>query len=271
MNVKKRIVLLLCITAITLITIDVRAGDSGPLSSVRSGVREVFSPLQKGVSAITEPVGNFFDGFVNASDLKKENEELRREVTRVKTQNKTFAAAVSENERLRKILELVGTLDTESTTARVVTGSPSNFETTLQIDRGRDSGIVVGDAVVDGDGLVGRVIEVSKTRSTILLITDSSSGVGVRESRTGTVGIAQGQDGRSTLRMDFVDPDAKIKKGDAVVTSGLQGGRFPANIPVATVRSAKTNASGLTKDVVLDPIVDISKISIVSVLHTGNR
>lgn len=269
MNVKKRVVILLCITALTLITIDVRGGTTGPLGKVRSTVREAFSPLQKGVSAVSSPVGNFFDGLVHASDLKKENKKLKQEVNDVKTKNKTYEAAVGENERLKKLLEVVNEIDVENTTARVIAGAPSNFETTIQIDRGTKDGIKAGDPVIDGDGLVGRIIEVSSSRATILLITDSSSGVGVRDSRSKVVGIAQGKSGASDIAMQFVDPDADIKKGDTVVTSGLQGGKFPPNIPVGIVKSVKKNPSGLTKDVVLKPIINLDAVSIVSVLHTG--
>ncbi len=269
MAVKKRVALLLCITALTLIAIDVRGGNSGPLGAVRSGVREVFSPLQKGINAVASPVGNFFDGVVNASELKDENEKLRKEVTEVKTINNTYVAAVSENDRLRALLKLVDELDVKNTTAHVITGSPSNFETTLQVDRGSSSGVKVGDPVVEGFGLVGRVIDVSDTRATVLLITDATSGVGVRDARSEVVGIAQGQSGESTLAMQFVDPDADVKKGDTVVTSGLQDGRYPPNIPVATVKKVKRNSSGLMKDVTLTPIVDIDRISVVSILHTS--
>lgn len=269
MNVKKRVVILLCITALTLITIDVRGGTTGPLGAVRSAVREAFSPLQKGVNAVSSPITGFFDGLVNASDLKNENETLRQEVNDVKTQNKTYEAAVGENERLKKLLGIVNEIDVKNTTARVIAGAPSNFETTIQVDRGTNDGVKVGDPVIDGDGLVGRIIEASASRATILLITDSSSGVGVRDSRSEVVGIAQGKSGSSTVEMQFVDPDADVKKGDTVVTSGLQGGKFPPNIPVGVVKSVKKNPSGLTKDVILRPIIDLDSVSIVSILHTG--
>ena len=236
MTVKKRVLFLLCITALTLITIDVRGGTTGPIGAVRSTVREVFSPLQRSISAVISPVSNFTDGIANASELKNENERLRKKVTKIKTENKTLEAASNENKRLRKLLKLVEEIDTESVTARIITGSPSNFETTIQVNRGSNAGVEVGDPVIDGDGLVGRVIEVSATRATILLITDSTSGVGVRNSRSEIAGIAQGESGSKFMSMEFVDPDADIKKGDNVVTSGLQDGRFPPNIPVATIK-----------------------------------
>lgn len=270
MNVKKRIVLLLVITACTLITIDVRGGTTGPLGAVRSGVREVFSPLQRGVTAVTNPIGDFFEGISNATELKDENEKLQEENAELRTKNKTFEAAASENERLRDLLKLADETDVRNTTARIITGSPSNFETTVQINKGSSQGVSVGDAVIASDGLLGRIIEVSRNRSTVLLITDPTSGVGVRNTRSEVAGIAQGYAGRKTLSMEFVDPDADIKKGDTVVTSGLQSGRFPPNIPFGTVVKVSNDPSGLGKNVTLEPVVDLSRVSIVSVLHTGS-
>lgn len=271
MNVKKRIVLLLCITALTLITIDLRGGSTGPLGAVRSGVREVFSPVQRSLNAVANPVGDFFSGLTNASEYKRENEKLRTELTNLETKNKRYEAAANENDRLKKLLDLAENVEATNTSARIITGSPSNFETTIQIDRGAKSGISTGDSVISGEGLIGRVIDVSSSRSTVLLIADPSSGVGVRNTRSEVVGIAQGVAGRSTLDMEFVDPDADIKAGDTVVTSGLQFGRFPPNLPVATVQRVRKDPSGLSKFVTLEPVVDLSRLSIVTVLHTGNR
>ena len=215
------------------------------------------------------PVSDFVDGVTNASDLKSENRKLRQKVTEVKTENKTLEAAANENQRLRKLLELVEEINVDSVTARIITGSPSNFETTIQVNKGSSSDVKVGDPVIEGDGLVGRVIEVSSSRATVLLIIDSTSGVGVRDSRSEVAGIAQGESGSKYMSMQFVDPDADVKKGDNVVTSGLQDGRFPPNIPVATVKSVKKDPSGLSKNVQLAPIVDLDRISVVSILRVG--
>jgi len=221
------------------------------------------------MSAVVSPVSDFVDGVTNASDLKSENRKLRQKVTEVKTENKTLEAAANENQRLRKLLELVEEINVDSVTARIITGSPSNFETTIQVNKGSSSDVKVGDPVIEGDGLVGRVIEVSSSRATVLLIIDSTSGVGVRDSRSEVAGIAQGESGSKYMSMQFVDPDADVKKGDNVVTSGLQDGRFPPNIPVATVKSVKKDPSGLSKNVQLAPIVDLDRISVVSILRVG--
>ena len=268
MALKKRLVLLLCITALTLIAVDVTG--SQPLKFVRSTMREIFSPLQKGVGVITTPIGDFFDGITNASDLKDENRKLKKDLSEEKTKNQQYVAAVSENEKLTKLLKLNSIVRADKTTARVVTGAPSNFELTIQIDKGKNDGIVVGDAVIEGNGLVGRIIETSSSRSTVLLLGDASSGVGVRDSRSSIVGIFQGHASNNELDLNFVDPDADIKKGDLLVTSGLQGGRFPVNLPVGTVKSVGKDPSGLANKIVVTPIVDLSQVSVVSVLHTSD-
>jgi len=268
MAIKKRLVLLLCITALTLIAVDVSGAI--PLNFLRSGVREVFSPVQKGVGAITTPIGDFFEGITNSSDLKKENRELKKELSAQETKNEQYVGAVSENETLSKLLKLDKTIEAEKTTARVVTGAPSNFENTIQIDKGKNDGVVVGDPVVEGNGLVGRIIEASSTRATVLLLSDATSGVGVRNSRTSIVGIAQGITFNDKLAFNFIDPDADMKKGDLLVTSGLEDGRFPANIPVGHIKSIQKDPSGLANKITITPLVNFSEVSIVSVIHTSD-
>ena len=62
----------------------------------------------------------------------------------------------------------------------MVAGSPGNFESTIAVDKGMDDGIVSGMPVVAGDGLVGRVVQASRKRATVLLLTDPNSGASVR-------------------------------------------------------------------------------------------
>ena len=207
MAIKKRLVLLLCITALTLIAVDVSGAI--PLNFLRSGVREVFSPVQKGVGAITTPIGDFFEGITNSSDLKKENRELKKELSAQETKNEQYVGAVSENETLSKLLKL-------------------------------------------------------------LLLSDATSGVGVRNSRTSIVGIAQGITFNDKLAFNFIDPDADMKKGDLLVTSGLEDGRFPANIPVGHIKSIQKDPSGLANKITITPLVNFSEVSIVSVIHTSD-
>src|SRR5207253_6910177 len=129
--------------------------------------------------------------------------------------------------------------------ARVVATSPSNFQLTVEIDRGLPAGIQKGMPVVTGAGLVGRVVEVSQERATVLLLTDPSFNVGIRLSGSGAVGVARGNGTRQPLPVDLVDVGTKVAAGEVVTPSGLQGSVFPAGIPVGRVRAAKVPPAAL--------------------------
>src|SRR5205807_1097386 len=172
-NRRRTILTLIVLTAVTLITLDVRG--SGPISALRGGAHDVVNPI--------------------------------------------------------------------AVAAQVVEGAPSNFEFTVQIGKGESDGVGVDMTVVTGAGLVGRVFEVSRDRATVLLVKDPQSGVGVRIEKSGTPGVVKGRGDSDTLRVDFVEPNVDVTKGEVVYTSGQQNSSFPAAIPIGTV-SKVTKAHG---------------------------
>jgi rod shape-determining protein MreC len=137
----------------------------------------------------------------------------------------------------------------------------------VQINKGSDDGITVGSAVVGPAGLIGRVDEVSGGRATVLLLTDPSFQVGVRIGAQGEVAVARGAGARRALRVSLVAPSAAIRKGDSVVTSGLNGSPFPAGVPVGVLGSVTREVGDLDLNVSLDPVADLAHARYVRVLR----
>jgi len=139
----------------------------------------------------------------------------------------------------------------------------------VEIDRGTNDGIAKDMPVVASAGLVGRVVRVSKARSTVLLVTDPGSSVGIRVSTTGSVGVATGNGPGQSLRVDYVDadPNIKVARDDGVVTSGLQGGRFPAGIPIGKVVAVSIPPGAVQQDITVRPAVDLKRLQFVQVLQ----
>lgn len=153
------------------------------------------------------------------------------------------------------------------TAARVTAIGVSNYDATIDIDKGTNDGIAVGMPVVTGRGLVGRVTETSGNSSKVLLTSDSTSNVGVRIGGDGEIGVATGIGSKEALRVDLVDLDSNIKPGDVAVTSGLEGSLFPAGIPVGTVESVDAGQRDLRKTVKMRPLAELGKLDSVSVLQ----
>lgn len=262
---RRPILVLLVVTAVALITLDVRG--SGPISTVRGGAHDVVDPIAGALDAVFSPVGDWIDGVTSAASLKDENARLRRRLDAARGEQAAARAAVEENKDLKKLLDLPFAEDTNAVAAPVVEGAPGNFELTVQIGKGASDGVGADMPVVTGAGLVGRVVEVSRDRATVLLTQDPQSGVGVKMERSGTFGVAKGRGDSSTLRVDFVDPAADVTVGEVVSTAGVQNSPFPAGIPLGTVSKVTRTPGDLQQDVLVKPLVDFSHLDYVKVLR----
>ena len=259
--------LLLVLTAITLLTLDARGSTSRVFDKLKNAASDAFAPVQRSTSDALQPVGDFFSGALHYGDLKKENARLREQVQEQQASVVQAAEAEREAQSLKDIqkLDFVGDIPTVS--ASVVTTSTSNFDLTVEIDRGTDAGVAVGMPVVAANGLIGRVTQVSHVRATVLLVTDPGSNVGVRVVSSGEVAVAGGNGPGRPLRLDLVDNKTTVAKGDNIVTSGLQGGRYPAGLPVGRVSSVVAAPGAIQPDVEVDPIVDLHRLEFVKVLQ----
>ncbi len=264
------ILLLLVLTAITLITLDQRSGGHGFLDRARSSVRQAYAPVARTVNDALRPLGDYLHGVFHYGDLRTENARLREQLAEARIAQ---LSAADDLRRLRELLaeqhlDFVGDIPTVA--AQVYGTTSSNFEMTIQINRGTDAGVGTGMPVVYAGGLVGRVVEVSATRATVLLLTDPTSHVGVRFPNNDE-GIATGTGSGSPLQVELVDPKTVLKPNDVLFTSGGQGGLYPAGIPVGIVRSATHQPGVLQQNVTLDPVVDPSSLEFVEVLEWAPR
>lgn len=264
---RRSVLVLLVLTAITLITLDERGQGTGVIATARHGAHDLVAPLQSAADDVFTPVGEWFDGVVHESDLSRENKRLRRELTQARGQAARGRDARRENDELKKLAQLPYLAGVPSVAAEIVSGSPGNFESTVTLDKGTTSGITKGEPVVAGDGLVGRVIDASRRRATVLLLTDPAAGVGVRLEQRAAPGVATGQVGSALLTLTALDADVPVAKGELAVTAGLQDAAYPAGIPVARVDSVRKAAGEVGRTILLRPLVDTSRVEFVRVLR----
>lgn len=263
--------LLLVLTAVTILTLDQRGGGWAPVGTVKDGARDAFSPVQGALARVFSPIGDFVGGIVHYGDLEAENARLRRENEALQG----LAARADDADReVRALLdqqdiEFVG--DIPRIGARVVANARSNFLLTIEIGKGTADGVAQGMPVVTGAGLLGRVVEVSRTRATVLLITDRTSSVGIRLSSSGDIGVAGGRGVDADLPVDLIDPATVVEPDEVAVTSGIETGAFPPGIPVGTVVKAERRQGELQQDVTIKPVVDMSRLTFVQVLQWSAR
>jgi rod shape-determining protein MreC len=258
---------LLVLTSLALLTLDFR--DAAIVQSARRTAGNAFSPLRGAAETVSEPFANAWHGITDYGDVKAENDELRRQV------EEQEGGAVLEEDAVQQLEELLAQQgldwvgDIGTTSARVLSGSPSNFSQTIDISKGSRAGIAVGMPVVNGAGLVGKVVLVTNDRATVQLITDPDFAVGVRLLGTQVTGTARGQGAGEDLIADTnLEPDAEAlpKPGTSVTTSGIDVASFPASIPVGKVRSVNESSGGLTIDLFVRPMADTDRLAFVTVL-----
>jgi rod shape-determining protein MreC len=262
---------LLILTSVTLVTVDVRGGGNGLVADIRGGARDAFAPVQAAVSSVVSPVTDFFAGVFDYGNLKRQNALLREQLVQRDSNGVEAVDAQRERQDLLDLLKLDAVADIPSVAARVIAGPVSNFQLSLVIDRGSDSGLVKGMPVVSGSGLVGRLSEVSHRQATVLLVTDPSFDVGVRLSPSGDVGVATGQGSGKPLSVGLVDPNLKLVPGAVLATSGLQDSPFPPGLPIGRIRSASARPGALRQDVTADPVVNSAGLAFVRVLLWSPR
>lgn len=257
---------ILILASVTIITLGYKGGTNGWVSGAKGVAADAFAPVQSAANSVFRPIGNFFAGAARYGSVKSENARLRQEIAALRAQS----ALASSYHRQAIALEAQDHLAFAGTLHQVVTqvaaGSPSNFQGTIELDKGTDAGIKVGMPAVSGTGLLGRVVSVSRLRATVLLITDPSSQVGVRFGDRGHLAVAVGEGKGRLLAVLDVAPGTRLVRHELMVTSGGQGDLYPAGIPVGTVVSASDSPGALQEAVSLTPFVNLGTEQVVSVL-----
>ena len=268
---RRRVRLLLALlvaVAIALVTIDFRSGDDGGLDRLRGMATSVLRPIQDGVGVLVRPFSDTAAAVGDLFAVRSENRELRARVEALEERRRVLDDLERENAELRDLLAIADRTELPTVTARVVALAPSNFEWTITIDVGATDGVERGMPVIDGDGLVGRIIQVTPNASRVLLAIDPSFSAAARTARTGEVGVLDGRGG-DPMVLRLLDPAATVDVGDPIVTSSYQGGVFPAGIPIGTVSQVTEGTSPLTREVQVNPYVDFTRLHHVVVVFTS--
>lgn len=273
---RRPVLLVLVVLALVLVTIDSRG--NGLIDSFRRLSRDSLAPVQSVVDSAFTPVRNAVDGVTGYGSVKDQNALLKKKVAELEGRLLRERAVGSEVNELGKLLDLPTIQDATGVAARVISGSPGNFERTVVINKGVSKGVDVGQPVVAGNGLVGKVTQASANESTVTLIDSPGIGVGVRLEHSNERGIAEGRTGEREMRLNFLtkvlsectetsSPDTCISKGELVFTSASAAAAFPPDIPVAKVTGISRKTGELESTVTLRPLVDLNDISYVKVLR----
>ncbi|MEN8238027.1 MAG: rod shape-determining protein MreC [Actinomycetota bacterium] len=256
------LLLALVILGFIIATFDVRSESDGVTNVMREGTQSVLTPFQKGVDWVVTPLVGFIDGVSNIAGLRDENERLHAQLNEAEAQLREINALEEKVAQLELINGLEVADDLITVTARIYASGTSAFDNVRYIDKGAKDGIIAGQAVVDEDGLVGRVDLVSANDARIRLITDPLVSAGVRVRSTNETGIVSGR-GDGPLRLEMFRPLSPVYEGALVVTDGS---RFPPGIVVGLVDSTADAEVGFVLRADVNPAASLSQIDFVKVV-----
>jgi rod shape-determining protein MreC len=274
---RRAVLVLLVVVCLVLISTHFSEGDSGPLHSVEDGVSTILNPIEEGASRALKPARDLVNWFDETFDARGENEDLRNQVDELRGELVTTQQAIAKarlEQQVSKLMDEGGLSGYEPVDAAVTARSSSVWFSSLKIDQGSSVGISKNDAVVTGQGLVGRVASVTGGSARVVLITDPKSGVtarGLKKGPTGTIEPAVGDPGG--LIFNLIQSDEEPDGGTTLVTAGFDDGtlnaRLPAGIPVGEVSETSAVESAKQATIHVDPFADLVDLPEVTVLTGG--
>lgn len=198
-------------------------------------VADVVAPIMDVLSRPAASLNQAIETGRELVNLRTENERLKRENARLLAWQEAARRLADQNQSLRALLDFKPDPQARHVAARVIGDGGGSFARSMLLNAGRRDGVAKGQAVVTGDGLVGRIVAAGQWSSRVLLLTDINSRVPVVVESARDRAILAG-DNTNLPRLMFLPANAVIRPGDHVVTSG-HGGGLPPGLPVGRVVS----------------------------------
>lgn len=233
-------------------------------NGISSSVSTVVSPLQKIVYNINSRVKETVDFFLNFSEVKLENEELKEKNTKLANELIEYESLKDEVERLREALNFTESKNNYNYVGVNIIGySGSSLSDGYIIDKGSNDGIDKNMVVVSSKGLVGKVTKVASNFAIVQSILNENIAVAVMDQQTReATGVLQGLSDKKDNNMTVVynlPISSDVKEGDIIITSGL-GKIYPKEIPVGTVVSVEEDNVRVMKSAVVEPFVNFNEL-----------
>jgi rod shape-determining protein MreC len=259
----------LVLASVTLITLDFHGGTDSPVEPARRVLGEVFGPVESGTAAVIRPFTSVPKWLRTQGSLSDEVRDLEAENSALRTQVATTGLDRNRLDEYDGLTQSAESLGTALVPARVVAyGSSQSFSNTVTIDAGAQAGIGPDMTVINNDGLVGRVLRVTRTTATVLLVIDEESIVGGRVGSSMEIGFVHGLGSLADdeLKLSLVDDAVVPAKHDTVATWGSTGGPYQAGVPIGQVTDVYASVRESSQWAVIEPFVNFSALDVVGVM-----
>jgi rod shape-determining protein MreC len=251
--------LLLVLLAAVIIVLG--KADETMFASLRITLADDARPMLEALSRPLAVATTAVDRVRGVVEMYQDNLRLERDNARLLQWQQVALRLAEDNRELRGLLRVVPNRAVSYVTARVIANSGGGYVRSVLIDAGSQEGLARGQAVIVGEGLVGRLTEVGERVARVLLITDLNSRIPVIIDGAPAAAVLAG-DNSERPHLLYAAPPDRIKIGERVVTSG-EGGLFPPNLPVGVV--AVLDPVGAR----VEPFVGLSQLGYVMVVNYG--
>jgi rod shape-determining protein MreC len=228
------------------------------IRSIRGGLTDGLVPVVQTLAAPINSIDRALAWMHDMTTLREENQKLREQNTTLMRWQFAATELENENARLRDLLKFAPSGKESYTSARVAIDSSGPYVKAVVINAGKQNNVEADLAVVNENGLVGRVVETSERSSRVLLLTDINSRVPVMTETSRERAIATG-DNSDNLVLKYAPQDSKIKVGERLLTTS-DGGVMPPGLPVGVVSQIKDGI------ITVKPYVDWYRLEYVSVV-----
>ncbi|GGI10490.1 rod shape-determining protein MreC [Gottfriedia solisilvae] len=267
-NKRLMIVLAAIILLVALLGYSLR--NNRNLSIPEQFIKDTVSLTEKVFNKPAQYIAGLFNNISDLKDTYKENQILKSKLDKYVELSVREKELEKENKELKDLIGYTKDLsDYESIQATVTIRDPDKWQQIITIDKGSTNGVEKEMAVVTAKGLIGKVKNVSKFSSTVQLLSasDRTNRISAKIQQKNTVfGLIEGYDvEKQTLLFKRIPSNAKVKKGQTVVTSGL-GGVFPKTLVIGKVEEVEPDEHGLTQTAYIKPQADFNDINHVIVV-----
>ncbi len=240
------------------------------LTALRQNLVALLQPLQAVANAPAQLYRNTDEYFTAHHNLLNQNRQYKQQLLQQDTALQRLSTLMLENEHLRNLLQANKALEESSIVGEIVHIGRDPFTKKVIVNRGDNDHVVAGAAVVDAVGVIGQVTRTYSGSSEVTLITDTSLAIPIQVERNGLRAIAFGHGRDQTLDLPFLPANVDIRRGDVLVTSGIDG-VYPAGLKVASVTEVKISADSPFARIVGVPtggVENHSQVLLVSLAHS---
>jgi rod shape-determining protein MreC len=231
---------------------------------LQRGIVEVIAPISKSFQVTVRAVKNVYEEYLALRKTHEANAQLREQITRLQTQLTEYHEAYLENQRLRRLLDFRTAVRAEAIPAQVVMHDPSGWFQTLVVDKGAQDGVRADMPVVNDEGVVGRIMDVSERYSRVVLITDPANAIDGMIERNRMRGVLAGKDANSCY-LKYIRGNFDVQMGDLIITSGKDG-VFPKGLRLGRIKGVRKDPVALFQTVEVEPVVRLGSLEEVLIL-----